>query len=104
MTDKVIRDGKVAVLYSPDYGAGWSSWIDGEDCLYCPEIVEAVEKGLKEDEIVEIANSVLGEDGYYGGASDLTIEWIPVGTAFRINEYDGNESIEYFNMDNFYVA
>ena len=27
MMEKVIRDGKVAVLYSPGYGAGWSySW------------------------------------------------------------------------------
>jgi hypothetical protein len=24
--EKVIRDGKVAVLYSPGYGAGWYSW------------------------------------------------------------------------------
>ena len=24
--NKVIRDGKVAVLYSPGYGAGWYSW------------------------------------------------------------------------------
>ena len=23
---KVIRDGKVAVLYSPGYGAGWYTW------------------------------------------------------------------------------
>ena len=27
--DKVIRDGKVAVLYSPGFGAGWSTWSRG---------------------------------------------------------------------------
>lgn len=26
--DKIERDGKVAVLYSPGYGAGWSTWAD----------------------------------------------------------------------------
>jgi hypothetical protein len=25
---------------------------------------------------------------------DLQIEWIPEGTQFQVNEYDGNESIE----------
>ena len=24
--EKIEQDGKVAVLYSPGYGAGWSSW------------------------------------------------------------------------------
>jgi len=27
---KYIRDGKVAVLYSPGFGAGWSTWNDDE--------------------------------------------------------------------------
>ena len=27
---KCIRDGKVAILYSPGYGAGWSTWNDLE--------------------------------------------------------------------------
>jgi hypothetical protein len=30
---------------------------------------------------------------YFGGSDNLTIQWIPVGTEFRINEYDGAESI-----------
>ena len=102
--NKVIRNGKVAALYSPGYGAGWSTWIGSEECLYCPELVEAIEAGKKECELEEIAVKVLGNDAYYGGARDLTIEWITVGKAFRVNEYDGNESIEYFSIDNFHVA
>lgn len=43
---KVIRDGKVAILYSPGYGAGWYSWNSGvRQCLFSPEIVAALEKG-----------------------------------------------------------
>jgi hypothetical protein len=26
--------------------------------------------------------------------ADLEIEWLPIGTQFRITEYDGNEGIE----------
>jgi len=30
MKDRVIRDGRVAVVYSPGFGAGWSTWAHGE--------------------------------------------------------------------------
>lgn len=104
MTDKVIRNGMVAILYSPSYGAGWSSWNTGDDYLYCPKIVEAIEVGKSKDEITKLAEEILGTDGYYGGARDLTIAWIKEGTLFRINEYDGSESIEVFDIDNYKIA
>jgi hypothetical protein len=31
---------------------------------------------------------------YTGGMDSLEIAWLPEGTLFRINEYDGSESIE----------
>ena len=34
------------------------------------------------------------ELGYAGGAEDVEIEWVPVGTKFVISEYDGSESLE----------
>jgi hypothetical protein len=34
-----------------------------------------------------------GESVYCGGAEDLAIQWVPVGTRFLIREYDGSESI-----------
>ena len=36
--EKVIRDGKVAVLYSPGYGAGWSTWCYNDDLVKNPFI------------------------------------------------------------------
>ena len=33
-------------------------------------------------------------DAYTGVMDDLIVDWLPVGTLFRIHEYDGNESIE----------
>jgi hypothetical protein len=91
--NKVVRDGKVAVLYSPGYGAGWYSWNSDEDLLFDPEIVAAVEAGD-----LAKAEAIAGRkypDAYLGGAEQLRIEWIPQGTAFEIHEYDGSESIRY---------
>ena len=34
------------------------------------------------------------EHFYAGGAERLCVEWIGVGNQFRINEYDGFETIE----------
>lgn len=96
--DKVIRDGKVAVLYSPGYGAGWSTWNDCPECLFDPDIVALVESGVSEEAISEKAKEKWSGNNscfYSGGARDLTIEWIPEGTQFIVHEYDGSESIRY---------
>lgn len=34
---------------------------------------------------------------YCGGASDLQIHWLPIGTAFQVDEYDGAESLLTIN-------
>jgi hypothetical protein len=101
--NKVIRDGKVAVLVSPGYGAGWSTWAtarggeDGEDVtnfmLFDPILVDMVERG-ESAETIETYVTSMYSDVYCGGADGLTIQWLPVGTAFRIHEYDGSESVE----------
>lgn len=93
--EKVIRDGMVAVLVSPGYGAGWSSWgADGlqELLMYDREFVEAAEAGVSD--IQPIVDRVLGENYLYtGGWGDIKVEWLPAGTRFVLQEYDGNEYI-----------
>ena len=98
--EKVIRDGKVAVLYSPGYGAGWSTWCDNDDLietlLFHPLIVEKVESGHEKEITSEWLVEQFGEefeDVYCGGTNQLEIEWLPKGTAFRIEEYDGFETV-----------
>ena len=100
--DKVIKDGRVAVLISGGYGAGWSTWGLPEEAIFDPGLVNLVEKVDKlstEDKLTEIQEQILSYctlkwgDEYLGGIDDLEIRWIPVGTKFSINEYDGSESI-----------
>lgn len=90
--EKVIKDGMVAVLYSPCHGAGWYSWHSVEELLYDPVVVDMVLREVDPEEIVEYCEQKYGQK-YYGGVDDLEVEWIPVGRRFIIQEYDGSESI-----------
>lgn len=102
--EKVERGGKVAVLYSPGFGAGWYSWnADHEGLLFDAEIVAAVEAGDKA-KAAAIATHKYGEDVYVGGADDLKIEWLPKGECFVIEEYDGSESIQRKGSTDWKVA
>jgi hypothetical protein len=101
--NKLIDNGKVAVLYSPGFGAGWSTWnAEVPEILFDPAIVKFVE----EDQWAEMETYVtLKYPGIYkGGMKDLAIAWIPQGTWFKVNEYDGSESIELKEDDNWIVA
>ncbi len=100
---KVIRNGKVAVLYSPGYGAGWYSWESIPEIVFDSRIIEKVEAG-KQTEITDEFMKSLGYTGYWGGAEDLEIEWIPEGMSFEIEEYDGNESIHIIGKRDYLVA
>ena len=93
--EKVIRNGKVAVLYSPGFGAGWHSWNERKELLFHPKLVEMVENNKQSKITEQWIKENLGIDNVYcGGAADLQIKWLDEGTAFIINEYDGSESIE----------
>jgi len=92
--EKVIKDGKVAVLYSPGFGAGWYTWnTDHREILFHPKIVEMVEAGRRSEINDEWIKENLGLDIYTGGADGLKIEWLAEGTAFHVEEYDGAETI-----------
>jgi hypothetical protein len=92
--EKVIRDGKVAVLISHGFGAGWYSWNSNQELLFSPKIVEMVEQNRSNEIDKDWIMENLGiEDVYCGGASSLKIHWLPVGTAFKVSEYDGAESL-----------
>jgi hypothetical protein len=105
------------ILYSPGYGAGWTSWHSGtkEELKFMLEYepfikaIEGMDLSSKEKE------KVFAEDGelvqqflkdwestfpgkrppYLGGLDDLAVKEVygPV----RINEYDGYESVEEQN-------
>lgn len=91
MLEKVVRDGKVAVIFSPGYGAGWYSWHLREDLLFEPAIVHWIEQG--DFEKIQAHLHLKYPDVYFGDIEDLSIKWLDQGTEFIIDEYDGHESV-----------
>ncbi len=107
--DKVIENGNVAVLFSPGYGSGWSTWNeDHPEIVFDPTVVAYVQTdGLtmsRDDMIKYLENKYPGI--YIGnGFNSLTITWIPQGTRFEITEYDGFESVRVEDeIKTWYVA
>lgn len=109
MTDRVIRDGRVAVLISPDYGAGWSTWSRsdyGNTLLFEPYIVDILlnQDYTKKEKIerITVYCNLKYPEHYVGGLDDLEVVWVEQGTWFKITEYDGAERIE-FKEDNDWI-
>ncbi len=98
MVNKLEKNGQIAVLYSPGYGAGWSTWAHDheEEFLFDPEVAQAILDGNKE--LAERLAKEKWPDEYFGGLDDLRVEWVPKGTRFYIHEYDGNESVRYLEQ------
>jgi hypothetical protein len=99
------------VLVSPGFGAGWSTWCDYDDrkaVTFDPWIVDILlsDQYNRKEKIDRIYAhcAVKYPDMYMGGVSDLTVEWIPQGTLFRITEYDGSETIELKEADDWIQA
>jgi len=92
--ERVVENGKVAVLVSPEYGAGWYSWNEGfEPILFDPMIVEMV-RNNRHDEIESyVKRHYKDKDIYCGGAENLVIVWVDLGERFRIDEYDVWETL-----------
>ena len=86
--------GELAVLISPGYGGGFSTWY-GKDLAYDRRIIEY---WLKESTSIEDLKRFVYALGYgemhIDPHDDLEIVYIPAGTMFCIAEYDGYESIE----------
>lgn len=109
--EKVKRNGKVAVLYSPGFGAGWSTWM-GDDhaavLLYHPKIVQLVEENKRDEITNDLCKEILGlpaEDYVCTlGSMDLEIKWVEEGCRFEINDYDGSESIHIIGDRSYNVA
>lgn len=104
--EKYIKDGKVGVLVSPGWGAGWSTWGDDglrDQLAMDSRFVQAKLDGWDKHKVEELAERVFGEDAcvYCGSWSKTEVYWISVGEKFVITEHDGHESlmtIDYLTM------
>jgi hypothetical protein len=64
--------------------------------LYDPTVVKWVEDGEPSGEARVRLETTLEEkypSCYLGGLRNLQIRWLPVGSRFVVDEYDGSESV-----------
>ena len=101
---KLVRDGKVAVLISTGFGAGWYSWHRIQELLFDPDIVKMIELDWPRDRILAHCEKFYGNDHYFGGADGLVIHWVSEGAKFRIDEYDGSETLILQTEDDWLIA
>ena len=110
---RLNKDGKTAVLYSPGYGAGWSTWNGDEWRALLTMHREIVERVMADDRegAAKTAERLIREatgkpDEYVCvlGADNLKIEWVVEGTRFEIEEYDGSESVRFIDKRDYLIA
>ena len=108
MTNRLIRDGHVAIIYSPGFGAGWSTWnIEdngyGQDLIFDPGLADLILNGKSQDQI-EAYVALKWNGVYTGGLQEARVEWVAQGTEFKITEYDGSESLQFRDRDEWITA
>lgn len=99
--DKLKKDGKVAVLYTPSYGSGYGSAYPeiAKKLIFDKDIAEAIDKYD-----FDLAKRILKNKFpgfYFGDINQLKIKWLEEGTLFEINEFDGYEEINIIYKDIF---
>ena len=103
---KFINNNEVAVIFHNDYGRGWSDRYDGTDHLFNYDIVQWILNGKKQGVEKVLIVQIFGDGSYYFEETiqDLEIAWVPVGTKFRVHEYDGKERVILENEETWFIA
>jgi hypothetical protein len=101
------KRGYVAVVSSPGYGGGWSTWceVSPTDARVALTVlvngtahITIDDHGEDRDVVVDKRQGFIDAEWYERGSmhgDTLIIDWMSPGTQFQITEYDDWESIEY---------
>jgi hypothetical protein len=121
----VLEDGTVAVLLHGDYGGGWSTGncpakykqqfiLDSRIVLYVLSAefkTHFDQRDCSSNEVINVYNnfmiSIIPDVNDFLRPDDaetfgkLVVRFVPENTIFRINQYDGLERIEIFDLKNY---
>lgn len=99
--EKYIKDGKVGVIISPSYGTGFYTGGAPMESIFSPKLIQLIER----NQFFEVSKILRDEYNFYlMDMFDLVVKWVPEGARFKIVEYDGSESIEILNEQNWLIA
>lgn len=93
---------QVGIIISSGFGARFSTWNEPEMCLD-QELANMIFNNVEYTTLKEYCEHKY-PDAYLGGLADCRVEWVDEGTLFKINEYDGSESLELKQYDGWLVA
>ncbi|MBR3591142.1 MAG: hypothetical protein IKL43_09095 [Alistipes sp.] len=102
--EKVVRDGKVAVVTSID--GLWSAFEHNKNIveilIFHPLIVEKVlaREAITEQWMID----TFGIKGYSCDGNELIVEWVEQGEEFFIDTYDGMEEIRFRKYIDLFTA
>lgn len=102
--DKVIKDGKVAVVTSID--GLWSAFEHNKNIveilIFHPLIVEKVlaREAITEQWMID----TFGIKGFSCDGNELIVEWVEQGEEFFIDTYDGMEEIRFRKYIDLFTA
>ena len=116
----VTPDGMVPVLVSEGYGSDWSVSIEDpklkKKMIVDSRLVRYVSSEefkklgkIQSHEFIKLLRTLIPEIGedvniFWNKINEfaqLTIKFIPLGCAFRIEEYDGNEFVKIFDPNDY---
>ena len=110
------NNNEVAILVTNNWGWGWSSEVDPDSMckfLYYPPLinyildggntVDLLKSGKLSDSGQEIFKDIECESSLFRlGLKNVVVKWIQRGYIFKVSEYDGLETIEYFSLDEWF--
>jgi hypothetical protein len=105
--DRYFNDkGQIAVLYSPGYGAGWSTWNSeiGQQMCEDKRLVEASLKKLTAKEVYSLCQTIFDYKFICTLGWPCEITWMSPREQYKISEYDGYESIETKENTDWFIA
>jgi hypothetical protein len=92
----------IKVIYSPGFGAG--VWGLEDKYRTDAEAVALVEQGRESEAMQRLASLLPDPSVLYIGSQQLAIAEVPVGSYWRIHEYDGFEIVDEFIPDEWQLA
>jgi hypothetical protein len=92
-TNKYITEQlMVGIVHSEFHGCGWSTWHNLDpDMMFDPALVDLVLDGDKNK--IEMYIKLRWPDTEHIIIPKLAVTFVPEGTRFRIEEYDGLETV-----------
>lgn len=94
--NKYVKNGKVAVLYSPGFSCGWSTECEGSmkeelDMIFNPDLAKMVDEssGLDWNKIQDMALELFPNAHFDG----LAVRWVEQGSKFIIHNDEGMEEV-----------